>query len=141
MIPPPSSTEPEQGTILVVEDEATIRLMLVKKLTAAGWRVMEAANGELALGLALREPPRVVLTDLQMPCLDGLGLARALRAASATREIPVLLLSARSHRIAASDLADTNIQQVIMKPFSARELVASLSEYCPPSEDANRVAA
>lgn len=126
---PPTS---DSGLVLVAEDEPTIRLLVVRKLAAAGWTVVGMSNGEAALAAAIARPPRVVVTDYQMPILDGLALARALKAHAATSAVPVLLLTARGHRITAADLDGTNIQQVIMKPFSARELVNAIAEYCPP---------
>jgi CheY-like chemotaxis protein len=116
-------------TIVVVEDEATIRLVLANKLRGAGWDVVDAANGEDALAAIRARTPDLVLTDLQMPRMDGIAMARALHADPATRSIPIVLLSARGHRVGTGDLAHTNIQHVLLKPFSMRQILALAEEY------------
>ena len=65
--------------ILVVEDEAPLRMALVDALTAEGYEVLEAADGETGLQLALREGPEVILLDLMLPRRDGFSVLRALR--------------------------------------------------------------
>ncbi len=114
--------------VLIAEDEPAIRLVLVNKLRQAGYAVREAANGEDALALAKAERPDLVITDFQMPRLDGLAMAKALFADVATQDVPVVVLSARGHRLGAADVANTNVQQVLMKPFSMREILAIAQE-------------
>lgn len=115
--------------ILVAEDEPAIRLVLVNKLKQAGYEVFAAPNGEEALQLARTERPTLIITDFEMPRLDGLAMARALFADASTRDIPVIVLSARGHRLGGSDVEATNVQQMLMKPFSMREVLAMVQEY------------
>jgi two-component system, OmpR family, alkaline phosphatase synthesis response regulator PhoP len=115
--------------VIVAEDEPAIRLVLVNKLRQAGFAVRDAANGEDALALAKAERPDLIITDFQMPRLDGLAMAKALFAEIATQDVPVVVLSARGHRLGAADVANTNVQQVLMKPFSMREILAIAQEY------------
>ncbi|HAI58474.1 MAG TPA: hypothetical protein DCM32_01155, partial [Xanthomonadaceae bacterium] len=73
-------TESDIATILVAEDDASIRVVLKATLRSAGYRVVEAANGVDAFALALREPPTLVLSDVMMPGGGGQELLAALRA-------------------------------------------------------------
>jgi DNA-binding response OmpR family regulator len=115
--------------VLIAEDEPAIRLVLVNKLRSAGYAVRDAANGEDALALAKAERPDLVITDFQMPRLDGLAMAKALFGEMSTQDVPVVVLSARGHRLGAADIANTNVQQVLMKPFSMREILAIAQEF------------
>lgn len=124
LTPPPTAMR-----ILVAEDEPAIRLVLVNKLRQAGFTVTDASNGADALAMAKAEAPHLVITDYQMPRMDGLTMAKALFEGDATREIPVIVLSARGHRLGTGDVAGTNVQQMLMKPFSMREILAIVQDY------------
>src|SRR5688572_23082992 len=86
MAPPPS--------ILVVDDEPLVRHVLVRKLQHHGFDVREASDGAEALELVHRDPPDIVLTDLNMPNCDGERLCQLLKAGPATSQIPVVLMTA-----------------------------------------------
>jgi two-component system alkaline phosphatase synthesis response regulator PhoP len=133
---------------LVVDDEPHIRYILELKLTQAGWCVRTARDGRRAYEQACAEPPRVVVADLQMPILDGLALCRLLKENPLTCAIPVVMLTARGHRISSEQLAQTNVKAVIGKPFSPRELldrVAQLAGHagagCRPGDEPQHGAA
>ena len=79
--------------VLVVDDDPAIRLLCATMLNLDGCEVIEAANGQEALDLALTEAPDVVLLDISMPVLDGFGVAAALRTNERTRELPFVFLS------------------------------------------------
>jgi signal transduction histidine kinase/DNA-binding NarL/FixJ family response regulator len=117
-------TDDDVTTVLVADDHADIRAYLRRHLAAAGYRVLEAANGTEALAVVRSRLPDLVVSDVMMPGLDGLGLCRALRADPETDFVPVLLLTARA---AAEDrlsgLAEL-CDDYLTKPFDARELVA-----------------
>ena len=81
-------------TILVVEDEPSIADLLALALGAAGYRVAVTGDGRAALARLAEEPYDLVLSDVMLPYLDGLGLARALQADPALRAIPLVLMSA-----------------------------------------------
>ncbi len=73
----------------------------------------------------MRDPPQLVVTDLQMPLLDGLGLAKRMRAHPDLKDIPVILLTAKGFELDEEELrAEYGVQQVLCKPFSPRELVS-----------------
>ncbi len=81
--------------VLVVDDSATLRRIVESALETRGWRVWSAANGADALARVRQEAeiPRLVITDWNMPELDGLGLLRALRADDRFAEVPILILT------------------------------------------------
>lgn len=111
-------------TIVIADDEAPIRLVVGEKLRSAGLIVYEARDGEEALELVRKHRPCCVVTDLQMPYMNGLELAMALKADAATANLPVLLLTARGHVLTDDMLARTAIRRVMSKPFSVRDLLA-----------------
>jgi CheY-like chemotaxis protein len=82
--------------VLVVDDEETMRLLCRVNLAASGIEVLEAADGATGLELAKSERPDLILLDVMMPGLDGWQVARRLAADPATREIPVVFLTARA---------------------------------------------
>jgi len=115
---------PSGQTIVVADDEAPIRLVVGDKLRSAGYRVVEARDGEEALDAVRRGGVSAVITDLQMPHMNGLELCLAMREDPRTAEIPALLLTARGHVLSDEMLAKTNIKRVMSKPFGVRELLA-----------------
>lgn len=115
-------------TILVVDDEVHISHVVSLKLQQAGMRVLTASDGEEAYEVACRELPDLVVTDFQMPVLNGLELSCKLRETAATSEIPVLVVTARGHLLTEDDLARTSIKGVMCKPFSPRHLLEKVRE-------------
>lgn len=115
-------------TILIVDDEPHIRFMLQMKFSEAGYTVLTAPEGDRAFQIARQERPALVITDLQMPGTDGMELCRRLAEHAATASVPVIMLTARGHRIPADELARTNIVRLHDKPFSITELMRSADE-------------
>ena len=109
-----------EARILIVEDEEPLRLALSDGLSAEGWSVLEAADGEEGLNLALREGPDLVLLDLMLPKLDGFSVLRALRADRLTA--PVMILSARGEEWDRIQGFEVGADDYVVKPFSMREL-------------------
>lgn len=109
--------------ILVCEDEPHIRHIVVMKLRESGFEVMEGRDGAEGLRLAEARTPDLVITDFQMPGVSGLAMAQELKRRSATSRIPVLMLTARGYVLSDTDLAQTNVVQVIGKPFGVRQLL------------------
>jgi len=112
--------------VLICDDEAHILHVLSAKLRNNGFEVFSAADGEEGLELARRHHPDLIITDYQMPFLSGLELCARLRAEAALSSIPVIMLTARGFSLEAKDLADTNIRQVLTKPFSPREVLQTV---------------
>jgi DNA-binding response OmpR family regulator len=82
--------------VLVIEDDPSLRLLWRVGLEVHGMRVIEACDGVTGLELARREQPDVITLDVMLPWLDGWGVARRLREDAATRDIPILFLTARA---------------------------------------------
>jgi PAS domain S-box-containing protein len=99
----------------------------LRRLLSDQYNVSAAANGEEAFPLALTENPDVVLADVMMPKLDGFGLIQKLRSDSRTRTVSVVLLSARAGEEARSEGIDAGADDYLVKPFSARELLARIA--------------
>jgi len=114
--------------ILLVDDNADMRGYL-KRILRERWQVETAANGAIALSLIQQQPPDLVLTDVMMPELDGLQLLRALRSDPQNQSIPVILLSARAGEEATVEGLEAGADDYLIKPFSARELVARVQTH------------
>ena len=114
--------------ILVVDDEAHIVQVVAIKLRNAGLEVETASDGEEALAALRREWFDLVVTDLQMPVMSGIELARAMAADQALARIPVLMLTARGHLLREVEADSANIARVVHKPFSPRGLLADVVE-------------
>ncbi|MBC8203477.1 MAG: response regulator [Planctomycetes bacterium] len=115
--------------ILVVDDETHILQVLSLKLRNSGFKVSTAVDGEDALRQAIENPPDLVITDIQMPYMNGIELCNALLNNKTTSSIPVVVITARGHTLAVSDTDIANVRDVISKPFSPRgvaELATSI---------------
>jgi len=122
--------------ILLADDEAHITCVVAQKLRTAGFVVMTARDGEEAYEMALKSPPALVVTDLQMPRLSGLELAVKLRQNPSTASTPVLMLTARGYIVDQATLSSTNIRHLMAKPFSARDVLKRTIELAgQPSTD------
>ncbi len=117
-----------QAEILVADDNADMRDYL-SHLLSGSWRVRVVTNGAEALAAARERLPNLILSDVMMPGMDGLQLVRELRADARTRAIPVLLLSARAGQEAAIEGLESGADDYLVKPFSARELVARVASH------------
>jgi CheY-like chemotaxis protein/anti-sigma regulatory factor (Ser/Thr protein kinase) len=111
------------GSVLVVDDNADMRAYLTR-LLGPHWSVRTTGNGEEALAAVAEAAPDVVLTDVMMPRVDGFELLRALRADPATRDIPVIMLTARAGQEASVEGLEAGADDYLAKPFRADELVA-----------------
>jgi signal transduction histidine kinase len=109
--------------ILLADDNADMR-EYVGQLLRPHYRVTAVPDGEAALRAAKELPPDLVLSDIMMPTLDGFGLLKALRSDPLTAAIPVIFLSARAGEEATIEGFDAGADDYLVKPFSARELVA-----------------
>ncbi len=112
-----------RARILVVDDNADMRAYITSLLGRI-WDVMAVADGTAALRAAREDPPELVLSDVMMPGLDGFQLLRALREDERTKTIPIILLSARAGEEATIEGLQAGADDYLVKPFSAREIVA-----------------
>jgi signal transduction histidine kinase/DNA-binding response OmpR family regulator len=111
--------------IILADDNADMRAYL-RELLAPIYAIEAVANGEQAFDAARRQRPDLILSDIMMPVLDGLGLLAAVRADKSLQNVPVVLLSARAGEEARIEGLDAGADDYLIKPFSARELVARL---------------
>jgi signal transduction histidine kinase len=114
--------------VLLADDNPDMRAY-VARLLAPHYRVLLAADGQEALEIMAETLPDLVLSDVMMPHLDGLELLRALRADPRTRELPVVLLSARAGEEAKIEGLGGGADDYLIKPFAARELLARVSAH------------
>jgi two-component system, OmpR family, alkaline phosphatase synthesis response regulator PhoP len=114
--------------ILVCDDEPHILHVVAAKLRNGGFEVITASDGEEAFETAKKQKPDLIMTDYQMPYLSGLELCAKLRTDAGTSGIPVIMLTARGFSLGQDDFKDTNIRKILPKPFSPREVLASVKE-------------
>jgi two-component system KDP operon response regulator KdpE len=126
--------------ILVVDDEHQIGRTLELNLAARGYAVDLAGTGELALEVARRRHPDLVVLDLGLPGIDGIDVVHGLRAWSA---VPILVLSARDGEAAKVAALDAGADDYVTKPFGMNELLArvraALRRAAPPEDEARTV--
>ena len=129
-------TDQEKPTILIVDDEPEILTLLRVFLERAGYRVLDASNGEIALKFFGIEPaapvsflPDLVILDIMMPVMDGYALNARLQSDQRTAKIPVLILTAKGQKMRELFEMAPNVAAYVQKPFdpkSLRELITSL---------------
>ena len=117
----------ERRRVLLAEDNADLRAYIARLLAERGYEVETAADGEAALATLRLFRADLLVTDLMMPRLDGLGLVRAIRNDPALRDLPVIMLSARAGEDAKIEGLDSGADGYLTKPFSARELLAHVA--------------
>lgn len=110
-------------TLLVIDDKASMRLMLMDYLTAEGYRVVTATNGREALFIARQEQPDLLLLDIMMPEMDGYEFLRVYRKEHTT---PVILLTAKLEETDKVVGLELGADDYVTKPFGLRELVARI---------------
>jgi PAS domain S-box-containing protein len=118
-----AEAESERAMILLADDNADMR-DYVRRLLGTRYRVEAVSDGQAALEAIRRRAPDLVVSDVMMPRLDGFALVRALRADPALANLPIVLLSARAGEDASVEGLGTGADDYLVKPFSARELVA-----------------
>jgi DNA-binding response OmpR family regulator len=109
------------GTVLVVEDEESIGLLVRTYLEREGFQVVWVGGGEAALAEADRHPVRLVVLDVELPGMDGFEVCRRLRARSS---VPIVMLTARDEEVDHVAGLEVGADDYVVKPFSPRELVA-----------------
>lgn len=110
--------------ILVVEDEEAQREVLVYNLESQGFRVSEAATGDEGLLLIAEDQPDVLVLDWMLPNVSGIEICRQIKTKSETRDLPVIMLSARSEEVDRVRGLETGADDYVVKPYSVSELMA-----------------
>lgn len=115
-------------SILAVDDSVSMRQMVTFALTSAGYDVVEAPDGAAALEIAKGKKVNLVLSDVNMPNMDGLSLVRALRALPDYRLIPILLLTTESGPEKKAEGKAAGATGWIVKPFNPDQLLATIKK-------------
>jgi DNA-binding response OmpR family regulator len=111
------------ATVLVVDDDPVIQKLLQVNFEMEGYRVITASDGVEGLETARRERPDAIVLDVMMPKMDGLEVARTLKAADDTKAIPIVLLSAKAQQADLQAGQDTGADEYLTKPFDPLELL------------------
>ncbi len=115
-----------QKRILIVEDETAIRDMVAFALRKAGMDPVHAADARIAQSAIAERVPDMILLDWMLPGMSGLEYARRLRKEDLTREVPIIMLTARGEEGDRVNGLDAGVDDYVVKPFSARELIARI---------------
>jgi len=115
-----------KNRVLIVDDEQAIREMVCLALTQGGFNCVEAADANEAQSRIVQDPPDVILLDWMLPHLSGVDYAKRLRQEKLTRDIPVIMLTARTEEEDKVRGLDSGADDYITKPFSTRELIARI---------------
>lgn len=115
-----------KGTICIVEDEEDIREILEIQLKREGYTPLCADSGEQGLRLIRGQMPQLVLLDVMLPGMDGFDVCRALRTEKSTREIPVIMLTARGEEADVVTGLEIGADDYITKPFSPRVVISRI---------------
>ena len=116
-------------TVLLVEDEPAQRELLAYNLEAEGFDVITADNGEDGLILVDENDPDLIVLDWMMPQLSGIEVCRRLKSNSKTRQIPVIMLSARAEEVDRVRGLETGADDYVVKPYSVIELMARIKAH------------
>jgi DNA-binding response OmpR family regulator len=119
------------GTVLLIEDEPGLRLIVRVNLNLAGIDVLEAEDGVTGIELARAGKPDVVVLDVRLPGLDGWDVARDLLGDSSTSNIPLIFLSAHTDTATRERGLQLGAIDFITKPFEVRDLVARVVQAMP----------
>jgi two-component system chemotaxis response regulator CheY len=116
--------------VLTVDDSRTMRDMVTFTLKGAGYDVLEAADGQQALTVIAANKVDLVITDLNMPVMDGLTLIKRLRAAPAHRTLPILMLTTESDEKKKAEGRTAGATGWIVKPFNPEKLISVVQKVC-----------
>jgi two-component system alkaline phosphatase synthesis response regulator PhoP len=116
----------DKKKVLIADDEAHIRL-LMRSILAKDYIVLEASDGEEAVDVARTERPNLILMDIMMPKLDGVGACNIIKSDSTTKGIPVIMVSARGDKVDQEYAKDMGADGYMIKPFSSWELLYTVN--------------
>lgn len=114
--------------ILIVDDEANLRLLVSATLEDERYQLLEAPDGAAGLEIARRERPDLVLLDVQMPGLDGLAVCREIRQDPGLAETAVVMLTARAQELDRQRGLEAGADTYLTKPFSPLELLTLVEQ-------------
>ena len=110
--------------ILIVDDEPFMLRLIEASLAKGNFEVTPCQSGEQALACVAQSAPHLIILDLMMPGLDGLGTLRRIKETGAGRDVPVIMLTAKGHHLAQVEAAQSGVNVFLTKPFSPSQLLA-----------------
>ena len=122
-------------TVLVIEDEAPLRANLVRILSAEGFQVATAADGDEGVARAREARPDLVICDILMPRMDGFGVLAALRSGPETAATPFIFLTASADKEDLARGLQSGANEYVTKPFKIADLLAAVRRLLPPPRD------
>jgi chemosensory pili system protein ChpA (sensor histidine kinase/response regulator) len=128
------STEPDVPLVLVVDDSLTVRRVTQRLLAREGYRVSLAKDGLEALELLAQERPTVVLSDIEMPRMDGFDLVRNIRADQKLAGLPVIMITSRIAQKHRDYAAELGVNHYLGKPYREEELLALVARYAASAD-------
>ena len=124
-----SDPAPSAGkTILLVDDEEAMRMVLHRRLTASGYRLLLAADGVEALEVLAKEHPDLILLDAMMPRMNGLETCRRVKSMEGIRDIPVIVLTANVSPQLRADVLEAGALACLYKPLGNKELLEIIKQ-------------
>ena len=114
------------GSLLLADDDVVIQRLVQPHLERAGFRTILADNGARAWELIMTEAPEIIILDIQMPEMDGLGLLRLLKSIASTKAVPVIIISASYERPLEEEAKAWGAVGFLTKPFSPAQLLAMI---------------
>jgi CheY-like chemotaxis protein len=118
--------EPQQRTILIVDDQSDLVELISFVLTANNMRVLSAKNGRDGLAILEQELPSAIVLDLSMPFVDGWEMMRRMRATPRTAHLPILAVSAYAREEDAPGALQAGFDAYLMKPLPSKQLIAAI---------------
>jgi two-component system cell cycle response regulator DivK len=123
--------QPEKELFLLVEDFEDSRFMMRRLLEIAGYRVVEASDGEQAVELAVQKHPALILMDLSLPKMDGLAATRQIRQHRELGNTPIVAISAHDSPESRSDALEAGCNEYVTKPIDFDQLGAIVKRFLP----------
>jgi CheY-like chemotaxis protein len=120
------------ATLLVIEDEVPLRANLVRILSAEGYRVIAAADGDEGIRRVREARPDLVICDILMPLVDGFGVLASLRSQPETAAIPFIFLTASADKEVLARGLRSGANEYVTKPFTIADLLAAVRRRLPP---------
>jgi twitching motility two-component system response regulator PilH len=128
-----SGDRKSMSRILVVEDSPTVLYTVSRMLTEGGHQVLTATDGEQAMSIVIQEHPNLVLLDVILPKLNGYQVCRRMKAAPATAQIPVIMITSKTKDNDRRWGLEQGADDYVTKPLDARQLLAVIDRFVPRS--------
>lgn len=136
----PADPETAAATLLVVDDNADLRLYICEILQQAGYQVLTAGNGREGFQIAQERSPQLILTDLMMPLVSGIELIKLIRQDEGLKGTPIVLITARADAETRIEGTEQGADGYLSKPFNSRELLAEVRNLLALKHSERRVA-